>query len=507
MGLVIGLDVGTSGCRAVAFDEQGSVQAAAEREYGVVAPRAGWAEQDPEEVWESAVCAIHEVAAGLGGTVPKAIGVSVQGEAVIPVSEEFRPLRRAILGMDGRAIAEASWLARQQEAGKLVEISGSPILATNTLAKMLWMKRNDPETWRSSRYFLLYEDFLVSRLTGRPAISQSLASRTQLCDVAGNHWWEPALRWLGVPGNRLAPIVPSGTVVGTVVPHLCAAMNLSNETVVVTGGHDQACAALGLGLVAPGMAMVSSGSAEVVVVVVDDRAVMPELLDAGVSVYRHVVPGLFLMMTLNQSAGVSLRWFAEEFCREPRDGFDGRGVSIFTDLLGDDPIEPTTVMAVSHMAGAGTPYMDPRATGSMVGLTLSTTRRDVARAIIEGITYDLRQSLEILRTNGVAVNELRATGGATKSPIWNQLRADITGDKILVPGVPYAAAWGAALIAGRAVRAFPSTPWSLLQFPAPVRIYRPERRRHWLYSRRYWLYQELAKVTHQLSAKLEEEHT
>jgi xylulokinase len=500
---LIGLDIGTTGCKAALFDDQGALCASASREYGVDIPHPGWAEQDGEQVWSLARESLVDCYRKLGQRPPvAALGLSVQGEAVAPVDRSGRPLRPFILGMDTRTEAQNQWLRQRFGAQALFQRTGMPVHTINTLPKLVWLKQNQPEIWSAAARFLLYEDFIIARLCGAPAISRCLASRTQLYDLRQDGWSAEILAALELDPDRLAPVVPSGTVVGELRLDLAAELGFPNRPLVVTGGHDQACGALGVGLTRPGLSMVSTGTAEVVEVALGELQLSAELEAGNISVYAHVVPGLYLAMTLNHSGGLILRWFRDAFCQDELVRAQQTGADPYDLIFREAGDGPSPVLLLPHFSGSGTPHFDTQSKGALLGLTFATTRADVARAILEGLCFELRYNLEVLQSGGVAIQELRAIGGGARSPLWLRLKADITGLPVAQPQVIEAAAWGAAALAGQGAGVFASAAQAVqerLQFtqrilpqPAQQALYQP---RYALYRR---LYPALADLLHQV---------
>ncbi len=305
-------------------------------------PQPSWAEQDAELVWRLAWECLREAMAAAPGDPPVALALSCQGEAVIPVDGAGRALRPAILGMDTRTTAENAWLVQTFGAEELFRRTGMPVHTINTLPKLLWLQRHEPAIWREAHQFLLYEDFFLRRLGGEAVISACLASRTQMMDLATGDWDDDILARCAIERARLARPAPvAGGVVGRLRPELAAELGLANEVLLVSGGHDQACAALGSGVIAPGLAMVSTGTAEVVEVAMASPALAPPLREGGISVYRHVVPGLYVAMTLNHSGGLLLRWFRDTLGRWEMEQAAAAGVDAYDLLLQDAPAGPT----------------------------------------------------------------------------------------------------------------------------------------------------------------------
>jgi xylulokinase len=488
----MGLDIGTTGCKAIVFDETGRILAQAAREYPILTPAPNWAEQDAEQVWSLAWDALQEAKARNPGQAPQALALSCQGEAVIPVDDSGRALRHAILGMDTRTGAENRWLAERFGAASLFRRTGMPVHTINTLPKLLWLQRHEPQVWSEAHQFLLYEDFFLRRLGGRATISHCLASRTQMYDLAAGDWAGDILEGCGIDWRRLASLAPvAGGPVGVLRPDLASELGLRQEVLLAAGGHDQACAALGSGVIREGRAMVSTGTAEVVEVAMQTPALRDSLQEGGVSVYRHVVPGLYLAMTLNHSGGLLLRWFRDTCCQGEREQARHMGKDAYDLMLADAPPGPTGLMVLPHFAGSGTPTLDTTSKGAILGLTFAANRATLAKAILEGLTFELRINLDLLRHAGITIDELHAVGGGARSPLWLQLKADIGGVPLRVPQVTEAACLGAALLAGVACGVYPGLPAAV---DAAVRFHhdvRPESSSRAAYDTRFAVYQDL----------------
>lgn len=500
--LLIGLDIGTTGCKASLFDTDGKLLASSMREYPVNIPHPNWAEQDAEHVWQLAQDTLRDIAAAARGAEIAAIGLSVQGEAVIPVDADGHALRPAILGMDVRTGEQNEWLCQTFGAEWLFEHTGMPVHTINTLPKLLWIKQHEPDTWKSAARFLLYEDFIIHKLTGKAVISRCLASRTQLYDAGGNGWLDPILASLELDPNRLSLVRPSGEPVATMARDLTESLGFSKAPLVVTGGHDQACGALGVGLTKPGLASVSTGTAEVMEVTLAEPVLNQTLYKGNISVYSHVLPDLYLAMTLNHSGGMLLRWFRDTLCEPQIQQAEVAGGSPYDLILdGADP-DPSRLLVLPHFTGSGTPTFDTASKGAILGLTFGASRTDIAKAILEGVTFELRVNLDLLREGGVSINELRAIGGGARSVLWVQLKADITGTPVVVPRITEAACWGAALLAGQGAGCYADAGVIAEQTLHLEKHFVPNPERQKKYQARYELYREIYPLLADLNHRL-----
>ena len=488
---LIGLDIGTTSCKANLFNEQGSLLFTASREYPVEFPHPSWAEQDLERVWQLAQEALREAIRKAKIAEVAALALSVHGEAVTPVDAEGKALRPTILGMDTRTEAQNAWLRQHLGAEHLFRHTGMPIHTINTLPKLLWLKEHEPEIWNETAQFLLVEDFLIRKMTGRAVISACLASRTQLFDLAKGDWSTEILAALGLDRSRLAEVQSSGTAVGAMIPEMATSLGLARPPQIVTGGHDQACGALGVGLTSPGLAMVSTGTAEVVEVALPSPVVSQPLFEGNISMYRHVVPGLFLAMTLNHSGGLILRWFRDQFCEPQLAAAARSGENPYDLILREAPDGPTSLLLLPHLSGSGTPTFDTASKGALLGLNFGTTRAEIAKAILEGLTFELRLNLDFLQASEVQIDVLRAIGGGAKSPLWLQLKADITGIPVAVPSVTEASGLGAVILAGVGAGIYPDSCQaieSILEFEKRIE---PQSETRKAYQARFEIYRDL----------------
>lgn len=514
---VIGLDIGTTGCRAIVFGREWEILGRASREYPVLTPHADWAQQDAEHVWQLALEALAQAVTQSRADPPRAMALSVQGEAVIPVDRAGHPLREAILGMDARSTAENAWLAETFDPKMLFQRTGMPMHTINTITKLLWLKRNEPEVWAAAAQFLLYEDYFLRRLTGRAVISHCLASRTQMYDLHTSDWATDILDRCEIDPARLAQLAPNdavgcavhtfpkddgerknrpvekvrtahptNAVVGTLDRTVARQIGVTGDVLLVSGGHDQACAALGSGVIRPGLAMVSTGTAEVVEVAMASPVLDESLRQGGISIYRHVVPGLYVAMTLNHSGGMALRWFRDTLCQEKCPHEDAYDL-----ILADAPAGPTRLMVLPHFSGAGTPLVDVHSRGAILGLTFATTQAEIAKAILEGLTYELRTNLELLRHAGIGLDVLHAVGGGARSKAWLQMKADICQVRLRVPQITEAACLGAAILAAVGAEICPDIASCVDHAVRCDRTIEPRREEARRYDRRYGLYGKL----------------
>jgi xylulokinase len=417
---LVGLDVGTSGVKALAVSPDGEVLARAGGEYPLAVPRPGWAEQDPEDWWRAAEAALEAV----GASTALGIGLSGQMHGLVLLDDADRVLRPAILWNDQRTAAECAEIETQLGLERLVALTGNRALTGFTAPKLLWVRRHEPDVYRRIARVLLPKDYVRLRLTGEAATDVADASGTLLFDVAARRWSDEVLDALELPREWLPEAYESPDV-----PRM-------------PGAGDQAAGALGVGIDAPGPVSVVLGTSGVVFAALPAFAADSE---ARVHAFCHAVPGGWHAMGVMLSAAGSLRWL--------RDAVGGS----YEELVAEAERWPPGAEGLTflpYLAGERTPHADPGARGAFAGLSVRHDRGALTRAVLEGVAFGLRDSLELLRELGVEAVVGRASGGGARSPLWLRIVATVLGIPLELTAVEEGAAYGAALLAGVSSGAF-----------------------------------------------------
>lgn len=489
---LLGLDIGTTGCKAAIFSEAGQLIGYCFKEYGYSCPHPKWAEQDPLEVMAAVKEVIRGAAASMRSNDPvTVVGLSVQGDAIISVDSHMNVLYPAILGMDARTEEECRWLEENLGARHIFRHTGMPVHPLNALTKIMWIKNNRPDVFEKTWKFLHYEEFVLAMLGGEPSVDLSMASRTMAFDIAAGGWSSSVLDAVGISREKLARVVPSGHFAGRIAPELARELGLPREVSLATGGHDQTCAALGSGVIREKMATVSTGTAEVMGIPFERPMLSDEMLMSNYPCYYHVVPGTYFTITLNHTGGLLLRWYRDVFGNlEMREAAES-GCDVYDLMISRVPRGPSHVLFLPHLVGSGTPWSDPKSKGAVVGITLGTTRHDVVKGILDSLTYELKINLDMLRSLGVEVQELRAVGGGAKSPAWLQVKADVLGVPVATLAVREAACLGAALLGGLATGVFTSLTEAVDRLVRTDAVYTPDPIRHEMYLEKYDVYRSL----------------
>ncbi len=459
MAVLLGIDVGTSGTKTVAIDQRGRVLADATSFYPSYHPRPLWSEQDPEDWWKATIETVRRVMAKgrIKKTDVRAIGLSGQMHGSVFLDARDRVIRRAILWNDQRTAAECREI--EKRAGgrkKLIRRVANPAMSGFTAPKILWLRNHEPRHFARVRKVLLPKDEIRRRLIHDYATDLSDASGTLLLDVARRRWSKPLLSALEIDAELLPRCHESVEVTGQLTTEAAQLLGLSTDCLVVAGAGDCAAGAVGNGIVRRGKLWASIGTSGVMFVHSDKPAVDPL---GRLHTFCHAVPGKWHMMGVSLSAGGSLQWFRNQLCKSDAATAEAKRKDIY-DLLADEAkaVAPGSegLFFLPYLAGERTPHADPDARGAFIGLTLAHTRGHMVRAIMEGVAFALRDSLEIFRELGVPVREIRASGGGARSPLWRQIQADMFGQKVVTLRCEEGAAFGAALLAAVGAGVFDS---------------------------------------------------
>jgi len=487
----MGLDIGTTGTKASIFSDRGRLIASAYREYPLLHPRPGWIELDAEEVWRNVCEAVAAASAAAAKDPVQALAIATLGEAAVPVGEGGAVLGNSILGFDNRAAALFDeWIAEQDRA-EIMRITGQPPSQMFTIVKLMWLRRNEPDLYGRIRRHLTFGDFVHLKMGLEPRVDYSMAARTMAFDIHEKRYSEGVCRSAGVSPELFSEPVPTGHVVGELGKAAAEKLNLPPGCLVCAGAHDQPAGALGSGVTAPGAAMNATGTVECFAVAMDRPVVNETMLNNNLACYPHAAPDLYVSLAFNFTGGSLFRWARDSFGGAEQQEADRRGVDVYQVLIEQMPAEPTDLLVVPHFTMTGTPYMDPNPVGAFVGLTLGTSRGMFLRAILEGISYEMKLNLEILDRAGVQVREFRAIGGGAKSDFWLQLKADVYNRPVVRLQVAEAASLGMAIAAGVAAGVYGSAQEAAGELVAEQETFTPDPARAAYYDRMLPRYKEL----------------
>jgi xylulokinase len=488
--LLLGIDVGTTGAKAAVFNEEGVQKGYAFREYGILCPQKSYAEQDAEQVWNITKDVIREAVTGIGAKIT-ALSLSVQGDAIIPINKNREALAFTQLGMDYRGTDETTECEALFGGRTLFELTGMRPHPMNSLIKILWVKKNLPKLYEDTYKFVTYADFILGKLgSDEIVIDYTMASRTMAFDIKKLQWSQEILNKLGVDSGKLATPVPSGTVVGTISKELADELELNPKILLVAGGHDQTCAALGAGIVKDNMALDSHGTAEVISTAFSSLQLNDTMFRSYYPCYIHTISDMFFTFSLNHTGGILLKWYVENFCSEDIIAAAKSGDQVYQYIIERMPKGPSPVMVLPHLNGSGTPTCDLNAKGAILGLTMATSRYDIAKAVLEALSYEIRINIENMKTTGIDIKQLRCVGGGARSPVGLQNKADILGIPVSSLKTREAACLGAAMLAGAASGAYKDLKESALIVELDQTYY-PSKIINDIYNNKYCIYSQL----------------
>lgn len=488
---LLGIDIGTSACKIAVFDRNGQVMASATGDYPVYYPQEGWAQQNPEEWWD-AVCGAIQKCLSTGNIDSEQIaGVGIDGQSwsAIAIDNQGRVLTDTPIWMDTRAQEICDRLNEEIGTEKIFLLAGNSLQPSYTTAKILWYKENMPEIYGKIYKILQSNSFIAYRLTG--AVTQDLSQGYGLhCfDMRTGTWDKEMCDRLGIPMGFLPDIVPCDQVVGTVTEEAAARCGLTAGTPVVAGGLDAACGTLGAGVIHPGETQEQGGQAGGMSICIDTYKADPSLI-----LGFHVVPGQWLLQGGTTGGGGVMRWFEKEFADYERIKSKETGVSSLNQLneiAQRIPAGSEGVVFLPYMSGERSPIWNPYAKGVFYGLDFAKSKGHMVRACMEGVAFSLRHNLEVAEAAGAEVKVLRAMGGSANSLLWTQIKADVTGKKVVVPASDTATTLGAAILAGVGVGVYKDYEEAVSLTVRETRSHEPNPLNKETYDKTYRTYREL----------------
>ncbi len=447
MGIVIGLDVGTSGTKAIAMDAGGKLLASALVEYPLYSPKPNWAEQDPADWKRAAFEALGQLAGRIDAGEVKALGLTGQMHGSVFLDAENRVLRNALLWCDQRTAEQCAAITEKVGEKRLLEMVSNPALTGFTAPKILWLRDQEPKTYERVKKVLLPKDYIRFELTGEFATDVADASGTLLFDVKNRCWHKELMSLLGIDPAFLPKSYEGPEVTGCLSKDAAAKTGLPAGIPVVAGGGDQAAGGVGCGIVRTGIISSSLGTSGVVFAFADTVSTDTQ---GRVHTFCHSVPGKWHVMGVMLSAGGALQWFRNMLCQTERAVSDQTGVDAYeyiTEAAARVPVGCEGLLFLPYLTGERTPHKDPYAKGAFIGLSLRHTKAYMARAVLEGVAFGMRDSLEIMRGMGIVTSEVRASGGGARSAVWRQILADSGRVPMVTINVDEGPSYGAAILA------------------------------------------------------------
>jgi xylulokinase len=442
--MLLGIDVGTGGTRAVLIDLSGAVVASSASEHaGIHSAQIGWAEQDPEDWWRATREALAGVmtASELAESEIKAVGLTGQMHGCVMLDAAGRVLRPALIWCDQRTQPQCDWLTEKVGFERLIELTCNPALPNFTLTKLLWVREHQPEVFSKIAHVLCPKDYVRYRLTGEFAMDMQEASGTLLLDVANRRWSTEMAEATRIPMAWLPRLFESPEICARVSAVGAEATGLAVGTPVVAGAGDQGAGAVGMGILAPGSVSATIGTSGVVFAATDSPV---KDRHGRLHTFCHAAPGRWHVMGVTNGAGLSLRYFRDTFT-------PGSNYDMLADGAAEAPAGSEGLMWAPYLFGERTPHLDPEARAAFVGITASHTQGHFVRAVMEGVAFSLRETLTLFGELGVPVKAIRLGGGGARSALWRQIQADVYGEPVEVLVAEEGAAFGAALLAGTGI--------------------------------------------------------
>ena len=449
MKYVIGIDLGTSGTKTVLFDSDGKVMASDTVEYPMYQPQNGWAEQEPRDWWNAAVQTIKTVVSVSGVSKEDIAGIGISGQmhGLVMLDKDNQVIRKSIIWCDQRTAAECEDIEQAVGRERLIEITANPALTGFTASKILWVRKYEPANYAKCAHILLPKDYVRFMMTGEYATDVSDASGMQLLDIRNRCWSDEVLEKLEIDKALLGTVHESPEIAGYITAEVAALTGLKEGTPVVAGAGDNAAAAVGTGTVNDGEAFTTIGTSGVVYAHTKEMCVDT----AGrVHTFCCAVPGQWHVMGVTQGAGLSMKWFKEEFCRDIMEEAKKSGISpydMMSSMAEKSGISARRLIFLPYLMGERTPHLDPNARGAFIGLSAIHNRQDMIRAIMEGVTYSLKDCLGVLAEMGVEPQKMLACGGGAKSKVWREMLADIYNIPVSILTSGEGPALGAAILA------------------------------------------------------------
>lgn len=501
---LIGIDVGSTTCKAALYDPSGRMISIASREYEDLFfyPKPEWCEYDSEKLWKIVLLCIKESiqASKVNPIDIEALSVSVSGESIIPIGRDGRPSYNGINWTDKRDQSykpQREKIDREIGALRIYEITGYPINPVPSLVKILWLKDEKTEAYNRTWKFMLWEDFINWKLTGKAILSYSTASSSQMFDIRKKRWSTEILETFDISPDILSECLPSGSVIGNVLPEVSRETGLSEETLVAAGGWDQSCGALGAGALNEGEACNTTGTVECITPVIRKPILNEGTLSTGLYCSPYFNDDTYVFFAWFPTSGAILKWFRDNFADKEielanmsgRDAYD-----ILVELANQSKPGASGLFLLPFFEGSGAgepPTFNINARGAFIGLRLSHKKSDVVRSILEGVAFQTRVIIEKIEEIGIQIKELKAIGGGAKSEFWMQIKADITGKKVILPDVTEAGTLGAAILASVASRYHQDLTQAVKKMCREKKVFYPQSELTKTYEKIYNIYKSL----------------
>jgi len=430
---LLGIDIGTTGTKAMIFSEEGKVLANEYVEYDLVFPNPGWVEFDVKSMWKKIFNVIRK--ANFNPAAKKdpvtALAVSTVGESFTPIDKDGNILYNTIYSSDSRSKKELEYIFTKIPAKELYYICGLPPQYVTALNKILWVKNNMPDVYAKTKKILFTEDLFHHKLGLTDLkLNYPICSTTLFFDIREKKFSKKILNEFDTDENLFSEPCPSGVEIGHIRDDIAESLGFKGKVSIVTGGHDQQCAALGVGAISGGIACDGVGTVECVTTVLDELIISDAMFENDFSTRAHVIDGQYASFAYNLSAGSVLKWYRNVLGTEEKREAEKKKINIYDYFFSNLTFEPSGIYVLPYFSATGTPYHDPVAKGTMIGLKLSTKKKDIFKALVEGLVYEIAFNIELAEKSGIKIKELRSVGGGAKSDYWLQLKSSVVNKPI-----------------------------------------------------------------------------
>lgn len=497
----IGIDIGTSGCKASVIDVDGNILAYSYKEYCLKFPKPGWVEIDPEEVWQAVKYVIYHAIRAHGDV--RALAISSFGEAVVLLDENDAVLGNSIFYSDIRGSEEIRDIITAIDREKLQKITGMPVNPMYSANKLIWLKKHEPEQYFRARKMMLMGDYITYKLTGERVIDLSLASRTMLLDIHEGKWSEEVAGAFGIDVSLFSKPVRSGTVIGKVSRSVAEELCIPSDLVVIAGGHDQACAALGAGAVFPGDSVDGMGSSECITIVMNKESITSDMFEHNYCCEPFVINARYITLAFNTTSGAAIKWYRDTIEDERFNNFKGKKHEFYSLLDSECTPGPSPLLFLPYLAGSGTPFMDAEASGALLGIKLSTKKADIYKTILESICFEIMHNIDTLGTCGILIDKIVAVGGASKSDVLMQMKANIMNMPIQTLKSAEAGTIGLGILCGYALGDYDSIENASKHMVVLGKTYYPEEKYTAAYSDKLKAYKRIYPAVKQVFGQKE----
>jgi xylulokinase len=477
---ILGVDIGTSGCKCTVFNEDGRISSYEHETYPVIYGKDGIIELDPGVVWDSVLSTIKAVVRKHNGNRIAGICISSFGEAGVLIDKKGKSLHNAILYSDPRGEEQCSRLIDKLSAWEITKRSGHNPVPMYSVAKLMWLKDNKPEVISSAFKFLQFSGFTAYKLCGATVEDYSLASRTMVFNISQKKWDDVLFQQTGLPADLLPNVIRTGEIAGTLTSEMSRETGLPKNTPVILGGHDQITAAVGAGIIKDGMAVNGIGSVDCITPVFDRLIINPKMQEYGYACVPFIFDNHYVTYAFNYAGGALVSWYKDSF-----------NVKISDDEISALSSDPTGILVLPHIMGAATPYMDTHSKGAILGISIDTDQMTLYRAMLEGAAYEAKVNIDCLCESGIIINRLTACGGGSRSRPWLQIRADLFNIPIDVLEFEEAGTIGAGIIGGAACGIYESVEDGVCRLVKISDTIYPDKANHERYMHFYLKYKKL----------------